>query len=358
LSTTTFLERAGRWFLHSGIQEPDGGVARYRRTDTGANLPVSNEITGYAVSTLAWLHARTRGAVYLERMLSAARFLSLRAWDEALQSFPFEPAAPGNGFTYFFDAGIIIRGLLAGWRISGDAALLETAAAAGRAMAADFRTGSCFHPILRLPDKRPVACDHRWSRSSGCYQLKSAMAWFDLHEQTGETRFSDFYREALEFSLRTHADFLPGDADPNRVMDRLHAYCYFLEGLLPVIDESQAAQALRAGMLRVAGFLREIGPGFERSDVYAQLLRVRLFADCAGVTPLDREAAAWEAERLAGFQSDDSAPQLAGGFWFGRKGAETLPFINPVSTAFGAQALAMWHDYLNGGAPPERHSLI
>jgi len=358
LSTTTFLERAGRWFLDSGIQEPGGGVARYRRTDTGANLPVSNEITGYAVSALAWLYARTRRADYLERMLSAARFLSLHAWDEALQAFPFEPAAPGDGFTYFFDAGIIIRGLLAGWRASGEAGLLETAAAAGRAMAADFRTGSCFHPILRLPEKRPVACDHRWSRSSGCYQLKSAMAWFDLHEQTGETLFSDLYREALEFSLRTHAGFLPGDADPNRVMDRLHAYCYFLEGLLPAIGESECAQTLRDGMVRVAGFLREIGPGFERSDVYAQLLRLRLFADGAGVAPLYREAAAWEADRLAGFQSDDAAPQLAGGFWFGRKGAETLPFINPVSTAFGAQALAMWHDYLAGGTPPERRSLI
>lgn len=356
--TPNFLDRAGGWFLDSGIQEPEGGVARYRRTDTGSSLPISNEITGYSVSALTWLHARNPRAGYLERALAAARFLTRRAWSAGLLAFPFEYAPPGNGFTYFFDVGIIVRGLLSAWRASGDAEFLEIATAAGRSMAADFRAGSCFHPILRLPEKRPVACDHRWSRSSGCYQLKSAMAWFDLHEHTSEPLFFDSYRAALDYGLRTHADFLPGDDDRHRVMDRLHAYSYFLEGLLPVTSEPDCAAALRSGIARLAGLLREIAPVFERSDVYAQLLRVRLFADRAGVQPLDHGAASWEADRLAGFQSDDADPRLAGGFWFGRKGGETLPFINPVSTAFGMQALAMWRDHLAGAAPPERHALI
>ena len=358
MPTLTFLDRGGRWFLHSGIQEPEGGVARYRRTDTGANLPVSNEITGYAVSALAWLYARTGEAAYLERALAAARFLTRRAWNAQLGAFPFEYAPPGNGFTYFFDTGIIIRGLLAAWRASGDAECMDVAAAAGRSMAADFRTGSCFHPILRLPDKRPVACEHRWSRASGCSQLKSAMAWFDLHEQTGEALFLERYREALAYALATHQDFLPGDADPHRVMDRLHAYSYFLEGLLPAADEPECTAALHWGIARAAGLLREISPGFERSDVCAQLLRVRLLAARAGIEPLDPAAAGWEAARLAAFQSEAAEPQLAGGFWFGRKGDALLPFINPVSAAFGLQALAMWHDHTAGGALDSRQALI
>jgi hypothetical protein len=352
------LDRAGRWFLDSGIQESEGGVARYRRTDNGRNLAVSNEITGYAVSTLVYLHALTGRSEFLDRALAAARFLTRRAWDAQLQTFPFEYVPPGNGFTYFFDSGIIVRGLLAAWRASGEEEFRKIAADCGRSMARDFAAGACFHPILRLPEKRPVACDHRWSRGSGCYQLKSAMAWFDLYELTGETGLQDRYREALEFSLRTHDSFLPGDADPLGVMDRLHAYLYFLEGLLPVANEPACAIALVAGIERVAGYLREISPVFARSDVHAQLLRIRLFADQAGVAPLDREAAAFEADRLAGFQSADADPQLSGGFWFGRKGDETLPFINPVSAAFGLQALAMWNQYAEGGPPLDRHALI
>jgi hypothetical protein len=354
LSLPTFLDRAGRWFLHSGIMEPEGGVARYRRTDTGQNLAVSHEITGYAVSTLLYLHQVSGQAEYLDRALAAARFLTRRAWDPQLETFPFEYVAPGNGFAYFFDCGIIVRGLLAAWRVTGDAEFLTVATACGRSMARDFASGRCFHPILRLPEKRPVACDHRWSRGSGCYQLKSAMAWFDLHEITGDEPFLASYRQALDYSLATYNSFLPGDDDPLRVMDRLHPYCYFLEGLLPVAAEPDCAAALKSGLPRVASYLHEIGVKFVRSDVYAQLLRVRLFADRLGIVPLHRGIAEHEARQLAEFQSADPHPRVAGGFWFGRKGDETMPFINPVSTGFGLQALAMWQAL----GPLDRHALI
>ena len=354
----TFLGRAGRWFLDSGIQESEGGVARYRRTDTGQNLAVSNEITGYAVSTLIYLHQLTGEDVYLDRALAAARFLTRCAWDPKLETFPFEYIAPGNGFAYFFDCGIIVRGLLAAWRATGEAEFLEIATACGRSMARDFAAGECFHPILRLPEKKPVACDHRWSRGSGCYQLKSALAWFDLHEISGEQEFLDSYRQLLEYSLHTYNSFLPGDADPLRVMDRLHAYSYFLEGLLPVANEEPCAVALVSGLPRVASYLHEISVQFARSDVYAQLLRVRLFVAQAGIVPLHRDIARYEVRRLAEFQSDESDPTLAGGFWFGRKGTETMPFINPVSAGFGLQALAMWNQVEAGGPPLDRHVLI
>jgi hypothetical protein len=96
----------------------------------------------------------------------------------------------------------------------------------------------------------------------------------------------------------------------------------------------------------------------ERSDVYAQLLRVRLYADWLGAVPLDLEAAAFEAETLAGFQAAGADPRIDGGYWFGRKGAERLPFINPVSAAFAGQALELWEASRRGEAPPHRHLLI
>ena len=87
---------------------------------------------------------------------------------------------------------------------------------------------------------------------------------------------------------------------------------------------------------------------FERSDVYAQLLRLRLFAHELGAVPLDVESAAHEAEMAAGFQSPANEAALSGGFWFGRKGSQLLPYMNPVSTAFCAQALTMWRRFKDG----------
>jgi len=212
--------------------------------------------------------------------------------------------------------------------------------------------------VLALPGRRPIDRDAtRWSRTSGCYQLKAAMAWWDLFEATGDAAFQAPYERALAFSLRQASDFLPGNADPLKVMDRLHAFLYFLEGLLPRASEAPCAAAIAEGIRRVEGFVREIGPRFVRSDVYAQLLRIRLFADWYGAAPLDRQAACKEAEALAGFQAASADPRIDGGYYFGRKGAEWLPYINPVSTAFAMQALALWECHARG-AQPHRHLLI
>jgi hypothetical protein len=125
-------------------------------------------------------------------------------------------------------------------------------------------------------------------------------------------------------------------------MDRLHAYLYFLEGLMPALDENAEARcALAGGIRQVSSLLHDIEPEFARADVYAQLLRIRILADTAGAEPLDREAAA-EARTLVEFQAVSADPRIDGGYWFGRKNGVWLPHVNPVSTAFAIEALDLW----------------
>lgn len=340
---------AGGWFLRSGIQESTGGVARYYLVDQGRNLPVSTEITGYAASALSYLHSLDPTGPWLEAADAAARYLADTAWDASGAVMPFEVHPPR--FAYFFDSGIIVRGLLAVWRAGGRQRYLDVATAIGRSMQHDFAApDGSFHPVLELPSKRPVEREPlRWSRDAGCYQLKAAMAWWDLAEATGDSSFGASYDRVLEASLRTSAGFLPGHPDPAKVMDRLHAFAYFVEGLLPRASEPCVASALCSGIARLGEFVRRLGSDFVRSDVYAQLLRVRLYAQAAGV-PLDRSAAAEEASGLAAFQADSIDPRLHGGFYFGRKGGEWLPYVNPVSTAFALQALAAFE----ASAPPRQ----
>ncbi len=361
LSTENLIASAGRWFLESGIQEATGGVARYYRSDLGKNAAVSTEITGYAVSALLFFYERTRDARYLDRAVCAARFLARSAWNVSLGTFPFEHGSNGADagvFAYFFDCGIIVRGLLAVWRATDVAEFRDTAIAAGRGMLADFCGGESIHPILSLPEKSPLPYQPRWSASPGCYQLKSAMAWLELFECTGEMEFLRAYERALDAAVATERNFLPGDANCEKVMDRLHAYAYFLEGLLPVVDRADCARVFREGLDRTAAYLREIAPQFVRSDVYAQLLRARLFGESLGIAPLDLTAARHEAEQAAAFQRDAEDPRIAGGFGFGRKIGEALPYVNPVSTAFAVQALALWDDRQNNRFQAHRQALI
>ena len=174
------------------------------------------------------------------------------------------------------------------------------------------------------------------------------MAWHDLAVAAGAADFRALYQQFVDDSLRHYGNFLPGHPDREKVMDRLHAFLYFLEGLLPCASDLRCAAAICDGIGRAAGHLREIAPQFARSDVYAQLLRIRLHAAAAGAVPLDRASAREEAAALETFQAEN------GGFYFGRKGAVTMPFENPVSTAFALEALSLWH----GCARPFPHLLI
>jgi hypothetical protein len=346
--------RAGDWFLSSGIQESGGGVARYFRLDKGSNARVSTEITGYAVSTLVYLYDRTGMPGFLSAAERAGKFLTGTAWNPALGTFPFEHSADGDtpqALAYFFDCGIIIRGLILLARATGESGYLKVATQAGRSLAADFAGPAGYHPIVELPSKSPLAYAPQWSRSPGCYQLKSALAWHYLAEATGEQRFEALYESAVVAALEAKDRFLPAET-VDKTMDRLHAYCYFLEGMLPLAGRSDCAAALAEGIDRVSNYLRSIRPVFERSDVYAQLLRVRLFGNQIAGIPLNRSAAEDEAARIAGFQLEDPLKdgdaRHCGGFWFGRNSAGLMPFVNPVSTAFCLQALEMWSDFEAG----------
>lgn len=349
------LARAGAWFSRSGIQENSGGVARYYRTDLAKNLPISTEITGYAVSAFLFFGQPPQA-------LAAARFLAREAWSGG--SMPFElddrpngdsRGEPNGHATYFFDCGIIVRGLLSVWRATREEEFFAVAIALGRAMATDFASADgSYHPVLKLPEKQPLPRDPlRWSQSAGCYQLKSALAWRELFEISGDTIFQEHYERLLENALRNYAKFLPGHSDLFKVVDRLHAFLYFLEGILPKACEpatspgnaERCRAALCDGICRVASYIDQTASQFERSDVYAQLLRIRLFADSMGIVPLDEAAARHEAAILAGFQATSEDPRTDGGFYFGRKAGACLSYVNPVSTAFAAQALALWRSH-------------
>jgi hypothetical protein len=349
LSVATSIAPAGRWLLQSGIQRSSGGFARYYDAETGRYRAVSTEISGYAASALAWLFQVTGDQSYLDAARRTAGFL-LNAWDPVLRTFPFEhpsPSPESEHLAYFFDCGIIIRGLLAVWRETsretGADQFLQIASAAAHGMLADFQSHPEYHPILALPSKSPLPRTEQWSRAPGCYQLKSALAWHDVAAITGDAALQDAWLEMLNEALASHASFLPGSTCRQRVMDRLHPYCYFLEGLTAEMSRANCAAAFNEGIVSTSRMLRGIAPVFARSDVYAQLLRARLYGAC--VCPVDVAAATEEAEALAGFQAVSEDPRIHGGFYFGRREGRVSSHVNPVSTVFAIQALEMWRQF-------------
>jgi hypothetical protein len=344
--------------LDSGIQESSGGFARFYDAEKQQNKPVSTEISGYVASGLVYLFRVTGDEAFLDAAKKTAAFL-VSTWDSELQLFPFEwpsPSAECEHRAYFFDTGIIIRGLLAVYRETGDARLVDLAQTAALGMIREFRAERDYHPILSLPARTPLPRTKQWSRSAGCYQLKAAMAWWDVAEITGDSALRDAYLAMLGQAMQTHSCFLQEAADRYDAMDRLHAYAYFLEGLLPVIERPECRKAHSDGLQAMQRVLDDVEPTFVRSDVYAQWLRASIFAgrSAGGFAGCD----ACVAEKLAAFQitSDDprASVKTAGGFWFGRRDGKIAPQVNPVSTVFAMQALEMQR----GASTPCRTLLI
>ncbi|HUQ90418.1 MAG TPA: hypothetical protein VM120_01975 [Bryobacteraceae bacterium] len=333
-------------------------MARHYRVDLARNSRISTEITGYAVSTFCYLHGQTGEAAYRDAALRAGRFLIAQAWDKDSGIFPFEwpkTAKPEENRAFFFDCGIIVRGLIALWRMTNNSQFLDVAVSCGHGMAGRFKG---LAPILQLPDAEPLPFGGSWSNNPGCYQLKSALGWFEIWREAGDPVFRGPFEDALKQALDNDDAFLPGTEERHRVMDRLHAYCYYLEALLAVSDREECAARIRAGIGKVSRYLRNIAPQFARSDVYAQLLRVRLLAVHQGVCALNVEEAREEAEAIPAFQWISRDPKLDGAFCFGTHGHEWLPYANPVSTAFCLQALAMWHARQSGELPGTWRDLI
>lgn len=307
-------------------------MARYYRADLGSNLAPSTEITGYSVAAFCYLFELSGDEEFLDAARRAARFLTEIAWREAASVMPFELSGE-KGYSYFFDCGIIARGLLWLWRLTGEERNLAVAKAIGVSMERDFRGLSGFHPIILLPCKSPAPYEIWWSRMPGAFQLKAALAWKDLAQETGERGFEAAYEEMLRFALRRHAEILDNEQERPKLMDRLHAWAYFLEGLQPVKKRPEVKAIFVGAKHRAEALLDELAGGFLRSDVCAQLLRVKLLE---GQAATDDETA-----RIEGFQIGPGDPRTAGAFAFGKREDELIPHANPVSTVFALHALEM-----------------
>ena len=341
------IEAGLKWLTGSGIQNKSGGVAQYYCADVGKYREVAVGTTGSFISALLKLHW-SEGEPVPGVALRAGHFLTKHAFDRDSDLFALGPSTNPNSSSLhasFVECGIVIRGLLDLWRATGDRACLDHAERCGLALCGKMSiVDGSFFPLYDIAMNHPHSGSGAWSVEPGVYQLKVGLAFLELAEATGMGQFKASTEFMRTWALKRQESFLLDDTEePQLMMDRAHAYCYFLEGLLPEAAlDRDCRQALQFGLLRVENLVDEIGGQFQRCDVLAQVLRLRLYADIIGVMELNRGRADQEATRIAEFQIQSPDPRVDGGFAFARQRSELLQHINPATTAVAVQALQMW----------------
>jgi len=126
------------------------------------------------------------------------------------------PAIPVEPLSFFFDSGIIVRGLLSIWRATRHALYLDTASemCLGNGETLWQTRTTTFIPVLCLPDKAPLDPGSPLVAKSGLLSTESRLGMHELYEITGAQEQEQLYRRMLAYSLRAHEQFLPGDPDP------------------------------------------------------------------------------------------------------------------------------------------------
>ncbi len=189
----------------------------------------------------------------------------------------------------------------------------------------------------------PYEADEPWPLQAAVHHLKALPIFLELTEATDLYEFKAMGEDLLKWCLKRHESFLEAESDSERLMSRLHGYCYFLEGLLPEAGmDPDSSRALQYGLLEIENVSQEIGHEYHRCDVVAQLLRLRLYADRLGIMELDYQQAENELAAIQELQVQSTDPKVDGGFAFGLKAATPVQRYSPATVVLAIQALQMW----------------
>ena len=350
-----------QWLTRSGIQQTSGGVSRFYHTQASKYASVSTAATSYFICGLLQSSEIDPDAA-VERALGAGRFLMDDAFDDEVGLFRHEVVEEGElqPWSYLLDSTAGLRALIDLWKATQEPAYAEQAERCGIAIKEHLsRMDGSFFPVFDLGRQMPYEADEPWWQQPGVYHLKSALAFRLLAEAVGLYEFKAMSEDLLQWCLKRHEGFAEPEPTSEMTMSRLHAYCYFLEGLLPEAGlDPDASRALQFGILEIENLSQDVGHEFQRCDVLAQLLRLRLFADRLGIMELDYQQAGNEAAAIEEFQRQSSDPTIDGGFAFARKDSHLTPDGNTAATIFSLQALQMWEEASTGGFRRSWETLI
>lgn len=287
----------------------------------------SIEITGYGLHLGAWL--KQVGMPRRPFTLPLSAFgngieSQIKGWHSKEPIFvPFEPK---SNFSYFFDCGIVVRGLVAAGKVFQNQEYIELAYKIAESML-EFQSGTTYTAILKKEPHETVEqaipvhfYPKRWSNSFWSHQLKAALAWYLFPALAHH-----YYRAAGMFEGPPNkvSNSVPSHVDE---MDLLHPQAYYCEAMI-LTDRGYFPHTISLD----EQICLQLDTQWLRCDALAQFIRLSiLVGGPEAVEPIYH----W----LLEFQHED------GGFHFShnRVAKALSPDISVHATIFAVQALVMY----------------
>ncbi len=338
-----------RWLGYSGIQTASGAVADSYDVESRTYSETSTLSSGYLLDGLLKLVEMEDEVP--EFLTATGEHLLNEARDAETEFFVSTASIENRGpIAKLFDCGVALQALAGLGDVTRNYRYLAAAEGCGSAfMRRMSRVDGSFFPIYDLAAREAFEIAGDWKTEATVPMLKAATAARYVYELTRNRELSELADFMVRWAMREHANFLDVDATPDEMTERLHGYCCFLEGLLPIAtDDIAVMQTLQGGFLQVERRCDALAGSYHRCEVTAQLLRLRLFCDLMGIVELDYSAAEVEADSLQEFQIHSHDPRADGGFSPAKVDGSPLPIVTTRATVYATQALAMWSDQAEG----------
>lgn len=370
-----------RWLLRSGIQDASddprlaGSFAAWYDRALGEHSYAYSEITGYALTTLAYLVAQPGAPaslkpLFVERGRAAIAWLRDQAFDARRGAVRTRRDRASGSFTpwvHAFDQGMVLNGVTSMAALSGDESHLDFARALGAGLLCMQREDGAFQPY-QFPGRRkaPVELQAKWSGQPGSFMAKNAIGLINLADQTGDVAFLRAARAVCDAALgwqQADGRFITNQSDAST---HLHPHTYTAEGLWAAgrrLDEARYVEAAAAGLRwsaahqlpdgAVPAEVAEDGSWQgRRTDALAQTVRMVVLLEAEGQdTGWSDERLERAVARLLRGQHRSGPLRARWGFDYGYDGPKASGprrFVNCWATMFAIQALDLYAARLEG----------
>ncbi len=362
------IDKAIHWITDSCIQDNDpnspsfGSFRAWIDTKTNEYAYPYPETTGYALSTTSLLSKYDKqNRRILQSSNRAVDYLLRQCLSNGTGKFYIHNISNGNdGYTYTFDAGIILKGLIHGC-LSGNinSHFYSTCLELADWLLCMQKPDGSFYAYYDTRQNQSKSSMKRWSTQSGSFHAKLSFALTQLYHETNNTKYLASLQKLVDWVIGLQKENGRFVTDTVQGSTFLHAHCYTIEGLLDAYNTIPNVKILHAAYKGIGWLTKtyqEEGSfpsvyypdghylSEERSDIIAQSIRLLHITkrDLGHGEDLISELL----NNLLSFQCFSEKQRLHGGFRFqrnlkGESESDGMHHINTWSSMVAVHAMIM-----------------
>lgn len=233
------LADGNKWILKSGIQansiKNKGGYYAWINSRTKNYSYIYSEITGYLLTYNCFIYSEIKNKTNLKAAELAADWLINKS-QKPFGGFKCLELVDKNlsivdksNFSYSFDNGVILNGLINLYKIKKKKKYLNSAIKCADWIIKCSNSNGLVKPLYDFKNKIFIENQKSWSMLSGSYHAKIAIGLFNIYSIIKRKKYLKLAKKIINQSIKIQ--FRNGMFPSTKFHTNLHPHCYSAEGI-------------------------------------------------------------------------------------------------------------------------------